>query len=262
MSDASQNPPAAFIDAESLRRWPRKPPIESELPPPRFSLATLLAIVTAAAIYFGLMRALGNAAVAAALAVLCLLYVFRVPTERQRTKQLAIDLIAGIALPLGCIVFDPGFFREPRWGEPLSVQIGYYSFLGGEMFALFVWLLVGTALSDLFRGAIAGILTLGWALCVPLGLLLSLEGLLLLVEWKEPLALLAAVPWFAFACYRRNAQAAKQRLTRRTRIYGPLLGAIGLVTFAILAANVTDLAAPAAKGFPPAHFELTFPKRK
>jgi hypothetical protein len=84
--------------------------------------------------------------------------------------------------------------------------------MGSEMLVLFVWLLVGGALHPFARSMTAGALTMGWLICLALGLLLFPPGILL-VCFLQPIGLLGLVPWFTMAAFRNSA--------RRARITSP-----------------------------------------
>ena len=175
MPDARSN--FGFFDAQRLRSWQRNPPAPDEAPlPPRFSLLALLAISTAAAIYCGLLRLLGVYAVMLMLAALVGLYFVRVSGPWRAAKRLTIDMLAGIVLPIGCLVFDPGVFRASD-SINFPMQICVYTLLGSEMLLLFVWLLVGTAFNRFGRDMTAGVFFIGCVICIGLGLFLTLAGL-------------------------------------------------------------------------------------
>src|SRR5262249_39124008 len=79
--------------------------------PPRFTLLALFAVSTGAAISCGLLRLLGVYAVVLMFGVLIALYWIRVPRPWRAVKRTVTDMLAGIVLPIGCLVFDPGVFR-------------------------------------------------------------------------------------------------------------------------------------------------------
>lgn len=260
MSDASPNPPNAFVDAESLRRWPRKPAAELPLPPARFSLATLLAIITGAAIYLGLMRLIGILAVMALLGILILFHFIPVPPKWRPVKRLAVDLVAGIALPTGCLIFDPGIFQpHPIHGGGVSAPIGLplqlaiYSFFGAEMTVLLVWLFLGSAFGSFVRGMIAGVLAVGFLAAVVIGVPLALLGAMVIVNGHDPIGLLGAVPWIASAVFAANARHAAKQVGTAKMFLGICAGVfLALAICPVVFFTATKLA-PGAQGMPAAN---------
>lgn len=260
MSDASPNPPNAFVDAESLRRWPRKPAAELPLPPARFSLATLLAIITGVAIYLGLMRLIGILAVMALLGILILFHFIPVPPKWRPVKRLAIDLVAGIALPTGCLIFDPGLFQpHPIHGggvsAPISLplQLAIYSFFGAEMTVLLVWLFLGSAFGSFVRGMIAGVLAVGFLAAVVIGVPLALLGAMVIVNGHDPIGLLGAVPWIASAAHGRNAKSASMSNDAAKTLLGICAGAFLALAICPLVFFTATKLAPRAKSIPAAN---------
>ncbi len=223
--------------------------------PPRFSLLALFGVSTGAAVYCGLLRLLGVYAVMLMLAGLIGLYVVQVPEQWRATKRMASDMLAGIVLPIGCLMFDPGVFRSSVLNGSFSFaeQIGIYVLLGSEMLVLFVWLLVGGALNHFSRSMTAGMLMLGSLICIALGLVLTLVGLPALVLFREPIGLLGLVPWFTLLAFGRNAQRAKipSRSSPASAV-GMLLGVALLLALAAACGYAALAMAPSAQSLPAA----------
>lgn len=118
-------------------------------------------------------------------------------TKRQRTY----DWIAGVALPLVCLLADPGVFRGWAY-RPVA-----YCFIGTEILTLAAWLLLRTRLQGsalFFAGPLAA--GAGFAFALGIALLpLSLFGLLLLI------GVLGFTPFFTAFAFLRNGLLAFQR---------------------------------------------------
>ena len=228
---------------------------EFEPLPPRFSLLALFGVSTGAAVYCGLLRLLGVYAVMLMLAGLIGLYVVQVPERWRAIKRVASDMLAGIVLPIGCLMFDPGVFRSSVLNGPFSFaeQVGIYVLLGCEMLLLFVWLLVGGALNHLARSMTAGMLMLGSLICIALGLVLILVGLSALVLFREPIGVLGLVPWFTLLAFGRNAQRARipSRSSPASAV-GMLLGVALLLALAAACGYAALVIAPSAQSLPAA----------
>jgi hypothetical protein len=263
MSDAAPIADQGFISAEKLRRWRRLPPAAEPLPQ-QFTLAALSTIFTTAAIYFGLLRVLGVLAVVLMLAALVVLHFWKVPGRWKATKQLTADMLAGIVLPLGCLLYDPGVFRTSFLRkltiEPANFpeQIGIYTLLTAEMLLLFVWLLVGGSFIPLARSMTAGVLWVGCAVCVVLGIPLAIFGAMACCFAAEPIGLLGFVPWFTFWVFRRNARIAKSNRGDTRGSWGMCLGATLVLALAMVAGFATRLIAPQTLPIPAAELRGTF----
>ena len=166
-------------------------------------------------------------------------------------KRSTTDMLAGIVLPLGCLVFDPGLFRgEGNWSLAGSVAI--YTLLGSEMLVLFVWLLVGEAFNPPMRAMTAGVLTLGWWLSAALGVALFVPGFVLLILYREPVGLLGAVPWFTLAAFRANAQRARRPSDDPLAIVCILLVIVLLPALTLAVGLGISAVVPHANGIPAA----------
>ena len=261
MSDASPRFVDNFINAEQLRRWRSDRPGDDAPLPPRFSLLALFAISTGSAIYCGLLRLLGVYGVMLMFAVLIVLYSVRLSGPRRAIKRIVADMLAGIVLPIGCLAFDPGVFRS---NGPIGLfgpfgfadQMFVYTLLGTEMLVLLVWLLVGGAFNSLSRSIIAGVLRLGSLICIGLGVILSVAGLLLLA-FLEPIGLLGFVPWFTLVAFLSNARRAKAPAAGRGMVAaGTLLGFLLPLALATIACVGAWIVAPRAPALPAATIGL------
>src|SRR5687767_14435691 len=141
------------------------------------------------------------------------------------TRQRVFDVVAGIALPLICLLADPGVFA----GWPYRPVV--YSFIGTELVVLAAWLVLQKRLrtSALF---FAGPLVAGGGFAFALGvalLPLSVFGLLLLV------GVLGFTPFFTAFAFARSGL----RAFRRGRA-----GRDGTTVAAIVLAGVLFAATP------------------
>lgn len=145
-------------------------------------------------------------------------------TRRER----AYDLVAGIALPIVCLVADPGVFRG--WAYRPVV----YGFIGTEILVLAAWLLLQSRL----RGSalyFAGPLVAGGGFAFALGvalLPLTFFGLLLLV------GVLGFTPFFTAHAFLRSGW----RAFRRGRAGRSATAAAAITLAGVLAAAVPSLA--------------------
>jgi hypothetical protein len=142
-------------------------------------------------------------------------------TPRQRV----FDGVAGIALPLVCLITDPGVFAD--W--PYRAVV--YTFIGTELVVLAAWLALQRRLqtSALF---FAGPLVAGGGFAFALGvalLPLSVFGLLLLI------GILGFTPFFTAFTYARSGL----RALRRGRV-----GRAGTTVAGIVLAGILFAAAP------------------
>ena len=267
MSGESPHFTDPFFAAERLRSWQRPRRIEEPLLPPRFSLMALLAVSTAAAIYCGLLRLLGVYGVMLMLAVLVALYFVGVPDTKRAVKRLAIDMLAGIVLPIGCLLFDPGVFRASGFSPAVfsatsghlstivlnnftfPQQIFIYSLLGGEMVVLLVWLLIGTAFNRFFRSMTSGVLLLGCLIAGAIGMPLALIGLGAL-GLLEPVGILGLAPWFTFATFRRQLRRAAVPPTGHNSFLASCLGIILIISLSAAISAATSNLAPATPSIP------------
>ena len=153
MTDASSNPPIAFIDAE------KPSPLAAEADRRRWAASTPIHVADAYGDYgrrgdlLCVMCALAFLSALVTIITPIPLYLITVGDAWRRTKWLALDLLAGVALPMSCLWFDPQVFRSFNATEGVSFpeMTFAYSLLGMEMLSLVLWLLIGASLGGLMR---------------------------------------------------------------------------------------------------------------
>lgn len=120
-----------------------------------------------------------------------------------------LDVLGGLLLPIGCLVFDPLVFRSfDPCALPLlrgPIRLLGYSAIGLGLLAFAVWLICGARFK---RGSafMAGILALGAGVAALLGLGLLPFSLLGIIAFG--LGLIGLIPFLTAYVFWRNARAA------------------------------------------------------
>ena len=157
---------------------------------------------------------------------------------RNRTsRRLAFDILAGIALPIACLLLDPFIFRPDGPLDEMAPGgwVAGQAFIIIEVVSLAVWLAFRNRLTW-FAGVIAGVLLVGTVVAAAMGvLLLPLTGLgLASGVW---IAALGLSPFFVTPVFGRNTGQAVRRA--RETISGPRTALAALAgAFFVLGATV------------------------
>jgi hypothetical protein len=190
------------------------------------------------------------------------------PARRPFARQLeagpfqrAFDLLAGVGLPLLCVLVDPYVFRG--LGSPLSpYRTQFRALIGIEVLALLAWLALGPRLGR--RAAwLAGVMRVGSFLSGLLALLLlplaafMTFGLIMMAlkspvdfEWWTLFVLLGFAPALTVFVYERNARRARRapgyasgRRAFRIAFWGTLLAFVAslLLATAIAGTGLRDV---------------------
>lgn len=173
------------------------------------------------------------------------------PSRPQRV----FDFIFGVAAPILCLIFDPGFFRsqpDTNFGCTFiifnAVTVLVYPAVGVGSLALTGWLIASHRFQRM-RPALAGLFLAGWLFAAALGI--ALLPFTVLGTFYYGLGLLGLIPFFTASAFWRNF-----KLAWRTEPTAPSrwrlgLAALGFV-FALGLPLGTQLAAVRfLPGFPP-----------
>jgi hypothetical protein len=197
---------------------------------PQYGLRALLLAVTAVAISLALMRWLGIFGAACVFGLAVILSATATTWWYRREVRLAFDLTWGMVVPLICLAYDPGIFRENGTGPDLTGPPAFnpsawtpetvfiYAALGYQMLILAFWIGWG----HLIRrggGVVAGALWVGFIIAILIGLILFLPAFLGLIIG---IGAMGFTPWLtALVFYRRarEAQAAGEAAKRGKRLY-------------------------------------------
>jgi hypothetical protein len=168
---------------------------------PQFGIRELFIVTTLLGAYFGLARVIDVWAMVIAFAVFLIVRVTVALDPRWRTPRvrLALDLLAGVLLPIGCLIHDPFVFHEPR------ARVVGFATIGSQIAALAAWMFVAPLLGARAFGFFAGFLMFGVILAGGIGILMlpvSAVGLVILV------GSLGFIPFFTAATYLRHSRTA------------------------------------------------------
>jgi hypothetical protein len=149
--------------------------------------------------------------------------------EQTTTAQRKFDWIAGVILPVICIAYDPGVFRNSVLGgqswlgdfKAFAYLLSFVSIMG-----MMAWLIWGARLKWI-NSLLAGLFILGGAVSLVIGVMLapvSLLGLIVLI------GALGFTPLLSSIVYLRNGvrafRAARPFLDKRTLVHSMALSAV------------------------------------
>jgi len=192
----------------------------AEVPPqvaaPHYGLRSLMLTVAAVAVSLAMMRWWGIFGAAAVFGLALVLSAFATQMWSRSGVRLAFDLTWGIVIPLICLAYDPGIFRDhyaypdPTGPPPFDPSawgvrtVFYYVALGYQMLLLAVWIGWGHAMKRI-ASFVEGGLWVGCLAAVLIGLILLPNSLLGLIVG---IGALGFTPWLtAFVFYRRAREA-------------------------------------------------------
>jgi hypothetical protein len=226
MNKAHRNPsPTATAQAEFAGRRSGPMPLPMKEQEPRFSLSTLMLIITAVGVALGAIRMLGwpASAVLFVLAVATTNYGYpRWRPQNVSQQILLFDVVWGILMPTMCLALDPIVFSDtPYWnservfaiGNSTVTNLGYvaYPVLGvqiGLLLAWLVWKPNWTPLRTIFNGSFM----LGSILGLIIGVLLL--PLTLIGTGVFGLGLAGFTPFFTSYVFSRRAKEAANTRAR------------------------------------------------
>ena len=204
-------------------------PVEDDAPdvrgPAQFGIRSLLIVQAAFAVFLALLMATGLFAVWLAFILTIVLQWGHFRIRNVALRHLVFDLMAGVALPVLCIWYDPIVFVG-RGTELLApVRTPFYLLIVLEIVALLGWLAYDT-LTNRPSGFFAGILIVGCVAATIVGLVmlpLTLIGLLVLI------GILGLTPFLTAYVCGRNVRRAWRLTAEDSRRMHRLLFVVGVV---------------------------------
>ncbi len=171
------------------------------VPPPQFTLRSLLVTQAACAVLLALLIVAGVWGVLIAFLGTLTLWLVRVRPELAAARRVAVDLAGGIVLPALCFLYDPGILWQ---GHSPELRAYFTLAAAWQILLLAAWQIVGRTTRS-FAAVFAGALYTGMAIAITMGLALlqaTLLGMIFLV------GLLGFVPFLTALVYGRNASQA------------------------------------------------------
>jgi len=172
------------------------PSSESAETPVQFSLRALLVLQAICAVFLAMLLATGAFAVLVTLVATIVLMAVRVRPNFRRLKELGVDLLGGLILPVLCLVYAPGFLRD----SPVASVV--YPMIVVQVVALALWQFIGP-MRRWFCAFMAGLLMIGALTAGVIGLCMipfSLIGVLFF-----GIGLLGLTPFLTAYVFGRNA---------------------------------------------------------
>jgi hypothetical protein len=195
---------------------------------PRYGFGVLLLAVAAVAVSLALMRSWGIFGAACVFGLALILSAVATAYWSRGGVRLAFDLTWGIVIPVICLAYDPGIFREgsslmapmgpPKfdpsaWG-PQTVLI--YASLGYQMLLLASWIGWGHAIRH-GGGFVAGGLWVGFLAAILIGLVLFIPAMFGLIVG---IGAMGFAPWLtAYVFYRRAVEAQRSSSSAAEGMY-------------------------------------------
>ncbi len=195
---APKTPPT--IEAQAQPADPILPqPAADGFVRPQFCIRDLMIATALVAIYLGVARLIGIVALVLAFVGYFIMTCATLRSKRTPLLQLSLDLMAGVLLPIGCIVYDPFVFHAP------TLRVVGLATIGSQVVVLCLWMFVAPFAGRWAFGVASGFLLFGAlaAGLIGVGLLpFSAIGLLVMI------GALGFVPFFTAATYFRHARKA------------------------------------------------------
>jgi hypothetical protein len=211
---------------------PPREPARTRILPPQFGLRDLMVATAVIAVFLGAARLIHIWALLLTFAVFAISRLVDLTRHQPLgpTKQFVYDLLTGVLLPIGCLVYDPIFLHER------SPRVVAFAVFGSQMLMLFFWLLLASRLRQGMYGFVAGFLGCGGLVAGIVGALLTpftFVGLFVLI------GALGTVPYFtAFTYFRHAITAWEHAGTGRNRRVAAITGflaafAVGVIAFSL-----------------------------
>lgn len=226
----NENKPAPTVIPPGYRLGPREVPDEPE-GPPQFGLRGLLLFQAVFALFLVSLMSFGAWAILPVFAGTILLRWGPWRLKNRAWRLLAFDLMAGVALPVLCLRYDPIIFTDNN-----PVRMPAYLFIGIQIVGLLLWKMIDT-MAGRPSAVLSGILAVGAFFAFLIGCLmipLSLIGLLLL-----GIGLLGLTPFLTLWTFGDNAVAAfgswpEKTLGRCGHMLGFCLGVVLAIALPLL----------------------------